>query len=146
MCVIYIWRKIRPEDVYVWRKTQTKQNEVGKWSSILPWPRRMSFQQPLYRPILPPLEGDGVLSTPAIFFLSLLFLLLTIWCWIQVCFHSSYRRQHSIAVTVTDPICKTEPTPAATSASTINCRLPNEIKNNSHSFFSVFCSGRKGIC
>lgn len=28
---------------------------------------RMSFQQPLYRPLLPPLEGDGVISTPTFF-------------------------------------------------------------------------------
>jgi hypothetical protein len=36
---------------------------------------RMSFQQPLYRPMLPPLEGDGFISTPTfpfLFFLSVL--------------------------------------------------------------------------
>jgi hypothetical protein len=28
---------------------------------------KMSFQQPLCRPLLPPLEGDGVISTPTFF-------------------------------------------------------------------------------
>jgi len=36
---------------------------------------RMSFQQPLYRPILLPLEGDGVISTPIFSFSVSLFIL-----------------------------------------------------------------------
>jgi len=43
---------------------------------------RMSFQQLLYRPILPPLEGDGVISTNLFFppFSILLFLFLLVLC------------------------------------------------------------------
>jgi len=39
---------------------------------------RMSFQQPFYRPVFPPLEGYGVISTPTFFFLfdSPLFILI----------------------------------------------------------------------
>jgi hypothetical protein len=38
---------------------------------------RMSFQQAFYRPVFPPLEGDGVISTPTFFLLdSSLFILI----------------------------------------------------------------------
>jgi hypothetical protein len=42
---------------------------------------RMSFQQPFCRPVFPPLEGYGVISTPTFFFLRILpFLFLSVLC------------------------------------------------------------------
>ena len=70
---------------------------------------RTSFQQLLYRPVLPPLEGDGVISDTNLFFpfrfsLSLFFICR---CCVEFkfAFTQAIKGQHSIAVILTVTIC-----------------------------------------
>ena len=68
---------------------------------------RMSFQQLLYRPVLPPLEGDGVISTPTFFFFFRFSSFYFCRCCVEFkfAFTQAIRGEHSIAVILTVPIC-----------------------------------------